>query len=127
VFGVFDHHKLEILTSQQRDFSKTGVIPSRPEPDLGHHLPGQLLRPDLGSTGNPALPPAATRRTRCRAPATAPAARTTPQIDDLPEQKQTSFFGKATFKLNGDHLATSNTCTRKTTWCRTPRRRRRPA
>ncbi|WP_371868900.1 TonB-dependent receptor [Duganella lactea] len=107
VFGVFDYHKLDILTSQQRDFSKTGVIPSKGlNLTSGTTFPGNYFDPTSGATGNPGF------AAGCDAPLSVPRASNgtcrqdyTRQIDDLPEQKQTSFFGKATFKLNGDHLA----------------------
>jgi iron complex outermembrane receptor protein len=107
VFGVFDYHKLDILTSQQRDFSKTGVIPDRGlSLTSGTTFPGNYFDPTSGATGNPYF------AAGCDAPLSLPISGNgtcrqdyTRQIDDLPAQKQTSFFGKATFKLNGDHLA----------------------
>src|SRR5471032_172267 len=54
VFGVFDYHKLDILTSQQRDFSKTGVIPERGlNLTSGTTYPGNYFDPTSGATGNP--------------------------------------------------------------------------
>jgi iron complex outermembrane receptor protein len=107
VFGVFDYHKLDILTSQQREFSKTGVIPSRGlNLTSGTTFPGNYFDPTSGATGNPGF------ATGCDAPNSVPRASNgtcrqdyTRQIDDLPAQKQTAFFGKATFKINNDHLA----------------------
>jgi iron complex outermembrane receptor protein len=107
VFGVFDYHKIDILTSQQREFSKTGVIPSRGlSLTSGTTFPGNFFDPTSGVSGNPGY------ATGCDAPNSLPIGGGntcrqdyTRQIDNLPEQKQTSFFGKASFKLNGDHLA----------------------
>ncbi|HEX8406580.1 MAG TPA: TonB-dependent receptor [Duganella sp.] len=107
VFGVFDHHKIDILTSQQREFSKTGVIPERGlDLTSGTTFPGNYFDPGSSATGNPGF------ATGCDAPLSVPRASNgtcrqdyTRQIDNLPEQKQTAFFGKATFKLNNDHLA----------------------
>jgi iron complex outermembrane receptor protein len=107
VFGVFDYHKLDILTSQQREFSKTGVIPSRGlNLTSGTTFPGNYFDPTSGATGNPGF------ATGCDNPNSVPRASNgtcrqdyTRQIDDLPAQKQTAFFGKATFKINNDHQA----------------------
>jgi iron complex outermembrane receptor protein len=106
-FGVFDYHKLDVLTSQQRDFSKTGIIPSRGlNLTSGTTFPGNYFDPTSGATGNPGF------AAGCDAPNSVPRASNgtcrqdyTRQIDDLPEQKQTAFFGKATFKINNDHQA----------------------
>ena len=54
VFGVFDYHKLDILTSQQREFSKTGVIPERGlNLTSGTTFPGNFFDPGSNITGNP--------------------------------------------------------------------------
>ena len=107
VFGVFDYHKLDILTSQQREFSKTGVIPERGlNLTSGTTYPGNYFDPTSGATGNPGFAKG------CDAPLSVPRASNgtcredyTRLIDDLPAQKQTAFFGKATFKINNDHQA----------------------
>ncbi|WP_328595506.1 TonB-dependent receptor [Rugamonas rivuli] len=107
VFGVFDYHKLDILTSQQREFSKTGVIPERGlNLTSGTTYPGNYFDPTSGAAGNPGFAKG------CDAPLSVPRASNgtcredyTRLIDDLPAQKQTAFFGKATFKINNDHQA----------------------
>jgi len=107
VFGVFDYHKIDILTSQQREFSKTGVIPGRGlNLTSGTTFPGNYFDPTSLVSGNPGF------ATGCDAPNSVPRASNgtcrqdyTRQIDDLPQQKQTAFFGKATFKINNDHQA----------------------
>ncbi|WP_229490753.1 TonB-dependent receptor [Pseudoduganella namucuonensis] len=108
VWGVFDYHKLDILTSQQREFSKTGVIPSRGlNLTSGTTFPGNFFDPGSNITGNPG------RATGCDAPFSLPIGGGgtcrqdyTRLIDNLPAQEQTAFFGKATFKINNDHQAT---------------------
>ncbi|MDR7050673.1 iron complex outermembrane receptor protein [Duganella sp. 3397] len=107
VFGVFDYHKTDILNSQMREFSKTGVIPSRGlNLTSGTTFPGNYFDPGSGATGNPGF------ATGCDAPLSVPRASNgtcrqdyTRQIDNLPEQEQKTFFGKATFKINNDHQA----------------------
>ncbi|KQV91318.1 TonB-dependent receptor [Massilia sp. Root351] len=108
VFGVFDYHKLDILTSQQREFSKTGVIPERGlNLTSGTTFPGNFFDPGSNITGNPG------RAGGCDQPYSLPIGGGgtcrqdyTRLIDNLPAQKQTAFFGKATFKINNDHQAT---------------------
>jgi iron complex outermembrane receptor protein len=107
VFGVFDWHQLDILTSQQRAFSQTGVIPSRGlNLTSGTTFPGNFFDPGSSVTGNPG------RAAGCDQPYSLPIGGGgtcrqdyTRLIDDLPAQKQTAFFGKASFKLNNDHQA----------------------
>ncbi|MES2261313.1 MAG: TonB-dependent receptor [Pseudomonadota bacterium] len=107
LFGVFDYHKLDILTSQQREFSKTGVIPERGlNLTSGTTYPGNFFDPGSNVTGNPGF------KAGCDQPFSVPRASNgtcrqdyTRMIDDLPAQKQTAFFGKATFKINNDHQA----------------------
>ncbi|WP_373990871.1 hypothetical protein [Duganella sp. BuS-21] len=54
VVGVCDHHKIDILTSQQREFSKTGVIPSRGlNLTSGTTFPGNFFDTTSGVSGNP--------------------------------------------------------------------------
>jgi iron complex outermembrane receptor protein len=127
VFGVFDHHKLEILTSQQRDFSKTGVIRRRPEPDLGTTFPGNYFDPTSGLR-QPGLchrlrraELGAARQQRHLPPGLHP------QIDDLPEQKQTRSSARPPSSSTATTWPRRIPALGKTTWCRTPRRRRRPA
>ncbi|MET0323344.1 MAG: TonB-dependent receptor [Duganella sp.] len=107
VFGVLDYHKVDVLTSQQRDFSKTGIIPERGlNLTSGTTFPGNYFDPGSLVSGNPGF------ATGCDAPLSVPRASNgtcrqdyTRQIDNLPEQEQKTFFGKATFKINNDHQA----------------------
>src|SRR5471030_3024906 len=111
IFGVVDYHKQNVLTSQDRDFSKTGVIPSRGlSVTSGTTFPGNYFdaaaKNGDGLAGNPYA------ATGCNPPLSAPAANGTcrqdytRQIDDLPAQEQVAFFGKGAFKLGDGHLAT---------------------
>ena len=114
IFGVVDYHKQKVLTSQDRDFSKTGIIPSRGlsltsgTTFPGNYFDAAALNPD-GSKGVAGNPYAATG---CSPPLSVASADGTcrqdytRQIDNLPEQEQVAFFGKGAFKLGGGHLAT---------------------
>jgi iron complex outermembrane receptor protein len=104
LFGVFDHHKQEALTSQQRSFSQTGVIPGRLDITSGTTFPGNYFDPVSEASGNPSFasgcnPPfsLAIGNGICRQDYTR-------QIDNLPKQDQTAFFGRAAKKLGADHL-----------------------
>jgi iron complex outermembrane receptor protein len=108
LFGVLDFHRQDALTSQQRDFSQSGIIASRGvSTTSGTTFPGNYYDETSDVTGNPGyatgcLPPLSVPRDSngtCRQDYTR-------QVDDLPRQKQIAFFGKAAFKLNADHLAT---------------------
>ncbi|PHV08373.1 TonB-dependent receptor [Janthinobacterium sp. BJB412] len=104
LFGVADYHKQDVLTSQQREFSKTGVIPGRGlYLTSGTTFPGNYNDAKAEIAGNPGfasgcLPPLSVPREDgiCRQDYTR-------QIDDLPEQETTAFFGKGTFKLGENH------------------------
>ncbi|MBA5689598.1 TonB-dependent receptor [Rugamonas apoptosis] len=107
LFGVVDYHKQNVLTSQQREFSKTGVIPSRGlNLTSGTTYPGNYFDPTSGATGNPGFAKG------CDQPLSVPRASNgtcredyTRMIDDLPSQETTAFFGKGSFKLSEDHTA----------------------
>jgi iron complex outermembrane receptor protein len=107
VFGVLDFHKQKVLTSQQRDFSKTGVNRARGlDTTSGTTFPGNYYDPLADVSGNPSF------ATGCQPPLSVPSQSNstcrqdyTRQIDNLPEQKQLAFFGKGALKL-GSHLAT---------------------
>ncbi|CDG84916.1 TonB-dependent receptor [Janthinobacterium agaricidamnosum] len=106
IFGVLDYHKQGVLTSQDRDFSKTGIIPNRGLAlTSGTTFPGNYFDPGSGVTGNPGF------ASGCNPPLSVPGNGTcrqdyTRQIDDLPKQEQLAFFGKGAFKLGDGHLAT---------------------
>ena len=111
LFGVLDYHKQKVLTSQDRAFSSTGIIPGRGlSITSGTTFPGNYFdaaaNGGAGLAGNPyaasgCLPPlsVAAANGTCRQDYTR-------QIDDLPAQQQLAFFGKGAFKLGGGHLAT---------------------
>ena len=108
LFGVVDYHKQKVVTSQQRDFSKTGVIPSRGlSLTSGTTFPGNYFDPTSGASGNPGFaagcnPPfsvPSTSNTTCRQDYTR-------LIDDIPDSEQTAFFGKGTMKLGENHTGT---------------------
>ena len=111
LFGVLDYHKQKVLTSQDRAFSSTGIIPGRGlSITSGTTFPGNYFdaaaNGGAGLAGNPyaasgCLPPlsVAAANGTCRQDYTR-------QIDDLPAQEQLAFFGKGAFKLGGGHLAT---------------------
>lgn len=110
VMGVLDWQKQDVLTSQQRDFSKTGVIPERglsvAAGTSGTTFPGNYFDPVSEVQGNPGfasgcLPPLSIPRASngtCRQDYTR-------QIDSLPQQERLVFFGKAAIKLNADTTA----------------------
>src|SRR5471032_469872 len=111
IFGVVDYHKQNVLTSQERDFSKTGIIPSRGlSITSGTSFPGNYFdaaaKNGDGLAGNPYA------ATGCNPPFSVAAANGTcrqdytRQIDDLPAQQQVAFFGKGAFKVGDGHLAT---------------------
>jgi len=56
LFGVIDYHKQGVLTSQERDFSKTGVIPSRGlNLTSGTTFPGNYYDATADKAGKPQL------------------------------------------------------------------------
>lgn len=107
VMGVLDWQKQDVLTSQQRDFSATGVIPSRGlELTSGTTFPGNYFDPGTEKQGNPGF------AAGCNPPFSVPRAANgtcrqdyTRLIDNLPEQDRLVAFGKASFKLNADTTA----------------------
>jgi len=107
VFGVVDYHKQDVQTSQQRDFSATGVVPSRGlELTSGTTFPGNYFDPGTEKQGNPGF------AAGCNPPFSVPRASNgtcrqdyTRLIDNLPEQDQLAIFGRAAFKVGADHTA----------------------
>ncbi|MFA6068480.1 MAG: TonB-dependent receptor plug domain-containing protein [Janthinobacterium sp.] len=114
IFGVVDYHKQNVLTSQDRDFSQTGVFPERgvsvTKGTSGTTFPGNYF--DAAADGGKGLAGNPYAAAGCRPPLAIPSGSGTcrqdytRQIDDLPEQEQVAFFGKGAFKLGGGHLAT---------------------
>lgn len=101
IFAVADLHKQDALKSTDRDFSRTGVIPSRGlNKTSGTPFPANFFSAN-GITGNPSF------ATGCNPPSSAPKASNgtcrfdfTQFIDDIPKTEQDSFFGQASYKLN---------------------------
>ncbi|MET3138824.1 iron complex outermembrane receptor protein [Undibacterium sp. GrIS 1.2] len=109
IFGVIDAHKQNSLTAVQRDFSATGIILNRGLYKTSGNTPSaNFFDNGSGNGGNISFAngcdpvnhsfPKASNGT-CRYDYTS-------QVDDIPETKQISFFGKGTFKLNADNNAT---------------------
>ncbi|GGY66845.1 TonB-dependent receptor plug domain-containing protein [Pseudoduganella albidiflava] len=107
VLGVFDYHKQDVMTSQQRPFSATGVIPSRGLNETsGTPFPGNYFDPVSEVAGNPYF------ATGCDAPLSIPRASDgtcrqdyTRLIDNIPEQEHVTAYGKASMKVGADHTA----------------------
>ena len=111
LFGVVDYHKQDVLTSQDRAFSSTGIIPGRGlSVTSGTTFPGNYF--DAAANGGAGLAGNPYATGGCRPPLSVAAANGTcrqdytRQIDDLPAQKQVALFGKGSVKLGGGHLAT---------------------
>ncbi len=106
LFGVVDWHKQEAITSQQREFSKTGVVPAKGlNVTSGTTFPGNYFDPVSKVAGNPGY------ATGCNPPFSLPIGDNntcrqdyTRLIDNIPPQEQASLFARATVKLGADHL-----------------------
>jgi len=108
IFGVIDYHKQQSISSQQREFSKTGYDPARGlDGTSGTTFPANYFDTGNNTTGNPSYatgcnPPYAIAlpgRTTCRQDYTR-------QIDDNPDQKKLSVFVKGAFKVSEGTMAT---------------------
>ena len=113
IFGVLDYHKQNVLTSQDRAFSATGIVPARGlSITSGTTFPGNYF--DAAANGGKGLAGNPYAAAGCNPPLSVPAVPAngtcrqdyTRQIDDLPAQQQLAFFGKGAFKLGGGRLAT---------------------
>jgi iron complex outermembrane receptor protein len=108
LFGVVDYHKQTVITSADREFSKTGVIPKHGVfLTSGTTFPGNFYDATADLAGNPGF------ASGCNPPYSVPKAGGTTcrqdytrLIDDLPSSEQTAVFAKGSFKLGADHLAT---------------------
>ncbi|RSZ55621.1 TonB-dependent receptor [Massilia atriviolacea] len=106
VFGVVDWHKQESISSQQREFSKTGIVPSRGlNLTSGTTFPGNFYDAAADKSGNPGW------AAGCNPPFSVPNAAGicrqdyTRQIDSMPDQEQLAVFARGSMKLGADHLA----------------------
>ncbi|MGZ8316713.1 MAG: TonB-dependent receptor [Telluria sp.] len=105
VFGVVDLHRQDVLTSQQREFSRTGIIPSRGlAVTSGTTFPGNFFDPVSGTAGNPGV------ATGCLPPNSVAVGAICRQdytqlIDNLPSQEQKALYAKASMKVAGEHIA----------------------
>ena len=111
LFGVVDYHQQDVLTSQDRAFSSTGIIPGRGlSVTSGTTFPGNYF--DAAANGGAGLAGNPYAAGGCRPPLSVAAANGTcrqdytRQIDDLPAQRQLALFGKGSVKFGGGHLAT---------------------
>ncbi|MES2321831.1 MAG: TonB-dependent receptor [Pseudomonadota bacterium] len=112
LLAVLDYHRQSALKSTDRDFSRTGVIPSRGVfQTSGTPFPANFFAPSLtpggaGMSANPYF------SSGCRPPASVP--NTNPAsptcrfdfsqfVDNIPETKQESFLGRFTAKLGSEH------------------------
>jgi iron complex outermembrane receptor protein len=107
IFGVADWHKADPITSQQRDFSKTGINRALGlDVTSGTTFPANYFDPTSGVAGNPGF------ATGCNPPLSVPSTTDhtcrqdyTRQIDDTPPQEQAALFTRGSLKLSNDHTA----------------------
>lgn len=108
VFGVFDFHDQRAVKSTDREFSKTGVIPSRGlNKTSGTPFPANFAS-DNGIVGNPSF------ASGCMLPFSIPRAANktcrfdfTQMIDDIPRTYQEAFLGKLNYRVNADTTASA--------------------
>ena len=109
VFGVVDVHRQSALNASDRDFSASGYIPNKGVDNLSSTpFPANFFDTGNGVSGNPAFAsgcvgPNLYKNTSGKSTC---AMDVTPYLQTIPKTKQESFLGKASFKLNQDHLAT---------------------
>jgi iron complex outermembrane receptor protein len=105
VYGALDHHQQARLKAIDRGFSSTGILPGQGiSKTSGTTFPANFFS-TAGITGNPGfakgcLPPYAipsTTNQTCREDYAR-------FVDDVPQTRQTSFLGKASFKLGEQSL-----------------------
>ena len=113
IFGVVDVHRQSALNASDRAFSANGYVPNKGVNNLSSTTPIANFTtvnsdPTKVFSGNPAfaggcvgenLRPNPSGRPTCAFDAA-------PYIQDIPKTNQESFLGKASFKINQDHLAT---------------------
>ena len=109
VFGVVDVHRQAALNASDRSFSASGYIPSKGVDNLSSTpFPANFFDTGNGVSGNPAFAsgcvgPNLYKNTSGKSTC---AMDVTPYLQTIPKTQQESFLGKASFKLNQDHLAT---------------------
>ena len=109
VFGVVDVHRQAALNASDRAFSASGYIPNKGVDNLSSTpFPANFYDTGNGVSGNPAFAagcvgPNLYKNTSGKSTC---AMDVTPYMQTIPKTKQESFLGKASFKLNQDHLAT---------------------
>ncbi len=109
VFGVVDVHRQSALNASDRDFSASGYIPNKGVDNLSSTpFPANFFDTGNDVSGNPAFAsgcvgPNLYKNTSGKSTC---AMDVTPYMQTIPKTKQESFLGKASFKLNQDHLAT---------------------
>ena len=113
VFGVVDVHRQAALKATDRAFSSSGYVPGKGVNNLSSATsPANFTNinsdPSKVFTSNPAYAggcasPNLVRNPDGSATCSFDAA---PYIENIPKTQQESFLGKATFKINEDHLAT---------------------
>ncbi|WP_300759001.1 TonB-dependent receptor [Janthinobacterium sp.] len=109
VFGVVDVHRQSALSAADRAFSSSGYIPGKGVDNLsGTTFPANFYDTGNGLVGNPAFASGCVGPNLYKNTAgkNTCAMDVTPFIDAIPKTQQESFLGKASFKLNQDHLAT---------------------
>ncbi|MBB5370902.1 MULTISPECIES: TonB-dependent receptor [unclassified Janthinobacterium] len=109
VFGVVDVHRQSALSAADRAFSASGYIPGKGVDNLsGTTFPANFYDTGNGLVGNPAFASGCVGPNLYKNTAgkNTCAMDVTPFIDAIPKTQQESFLGKASFKLNQDHLAT---------------------
>lgn len=109
IFGVIDYHKQKAVEATQRDFSKSGIIPSIGLNKTSGNTPiSNYFDNGSNAVGNPSFAsgcdpaghsfPQASDGT-CRYDFSS-------QVDDIPETEQVSLLTKGSLKLNSEHTAT---------------------
>ena len=106
VFAVLDWHRQKSINSQQRAFSRTGVIPERGlSVTSGTTFPGNYFDAATNRAANPGF------AAGCNPPFSLPLGAGTcrqdytRQIDNLPDQEQLAFLIKGSMKMGNGHLA----------------------
>ena len=113
VFGVVDVHRQGALNASDRAFSSTGYIPGKGVNNLSSTTPSAnftTINADKSKvfSGNPAFAGGCAGQNQRPNPdgSSVCSFDAAPYIEDIPKTNQESFLGKASFKIDEDHLAT---------------------